>query len=351
MVSLEPLRRTRVLLRRGRRTRRIANRLEQLVAGAVLLRHRPHVVYLNTVKSACYVRPALLLRRPVVLHVHELGLLASHTLRRYRLGKLYHRVRLVACSAEVATSLSGVSGVAVHAITVIPSMVDGPRIESLARQRLGGALLPEGSHPVLVGACGLGNVGKGVDQWLTMARLVRDRATDLDLDVRFVWIGRPDVEHLHDRLRDLELEAVVQFTGELENPYPVMAQVDVFTHPARQDSFPLVVLEAMALARPVVAFDVGGIPTQVGDAGIVVPAGDVEAMAEAVIRLGTDAAARRDLGAKATARVKAHFSIERMHDATRHVLESLLSAPPGSGSPRDHDIAPDLLDRGDHFVD
>ena len=80
---LEPLRRTRVLLRRFRRTRALAVRLEQRVARRVLLRTRPRSVYANTVLSACYVRPALRLGLPVVLHVHELEPLTSSVLNRY----------------------------------------------------------------------------------------------------------------------------------------------------------------------------------------------------------------------------------------------------------------------------
>jgi len=294
----------------------------------VLLRYRPRLVYLNTVKSACYVRPALLLRRPVVLHVHESEPDASQVLRRYRLGPHYAAVRLVACSTEVGASLSAATGVPVERITVIPSMVDTERIGALAGRSDAAGHAPAGSAPVVIGACGLANAGKGVDQWLEVARLVVDRAVELDLDVEFVWVGRQDLHGLADMVRRLGLDGTVRFTGELANPYPVLSRFDVFTHPARQDSFPLVVLEAMTLARPVVAFDVGGLRGQLGDAGVVVPAGDVAAMAEAVLSLAGDRAARRALGERAAARATAQFSISSLHDAVRGMVLGLLDPSP-----------------------
>lgn len=321
-VSLEPIRRFRALLRRQHRTRAIANRLEELVAGAVILRHRPHVVYLNTVKSASYIRPALLLRRPVVLHVHELEPLASQTLARFRLERSYTGVHLVACSAEVRDNLALITGVDAGDIVVVQSAVDQARIGSLARRPAG---VPPVEPPgaVVVGSCGLANTGKGVDIWLDMAGLVRSRASQLAIDVRFVWVGREDFDGLADTLRRLGLEDVVRFTGDLSNPYPEIASFDVFTHTARQDSFPLAILEAMALGRPVVAFDVGGIRGQLGDTGVLVPAGDVEAMAEAVTALAGDAASRGEIGSRAGERAARRFSIDRLHTTIRQVVGAL----------------------------
>lgn len=319
-VRLEPLRRGRALLRRWPRTRRVADIVEQVVAGAVLLRYRPRLVYLNTVKSACYVRPARLLRRPVVLHVHESEPDASRVLRRYRLGPHYAAIRLVACSTEVGASLSAATGVPAERITVIPSMVDTERIGALAGRPDGGRPPAGGPGTVVVGACGLANAGKGVDRWLEMAGLAAAGAGELEDRLVFVWVGRRDMAGLDDAVRRLGLEDSVRFTGELANPYPELARFDVFTHPARQDSFPLVVLEAMALARPVVAFDVGGVRSQVGDAGVMVPAGDAAAMAAAVVSLAGDPAARRALGERAAARVTAEFSIAGLHEAVRAVV-------------------------------
>ena len=66
--------------------------------------------------------------------------------------------------------------------------------------------------------------------------------------------------------------AVVEFVGPRANPYPHMRRFDVATLPSRDDPFPLVVLEAMLLGTPVVAFAVGSVADQIGSAGVIVPA-------------------------------------------------------------------------------
>jgi 2-deoxystreptamine N-acetyl-D-glucosaminyltransferase/2-deoxystreptamine glucosyltransferase len=79
-----------------------------------------------------------------------------------------------------------------------------------------------------------------------------------------------------------------------------VAALDVFAYGSRRESLPLAVLEAMLLARPIVATDVGDVPRALADgAGVVVPPGDVAAMAAAIDRLLADPGARRALGARA----------------------------------------------------
>ena len=85
-------------------------------------------------------------------------------------------------------------------------------------------------------------------------------------------------------------------------------RVDLLVLPSRDDPFPLVVLEAMMLGTPVVAFDVGAVRAQVGEAGVMVPAEHTDALAEAVIRLVLDDGERLRLGRQAAARATAHFS-------------------------------------------
>jgi glycosyltransferase involved in cell wall biosynthesis len=318
-LRLEPWRRARVALRTWTRTRPAAVWLEQLAAAWVLARHRPSVVWLNTVKSACYVRPALRLGRPVVLHVHELEPLASQTLARYRLDGRLARVRLVACSEGVRSNLARLAGVDPAAITVIPSTVDAAAVQARAGAE---ARPPADAAAMVVGACGTADHRKGADLWLAMA--ARVRAARGESPVRFRWIGQPALPALDQQVRTLGLEGTVGFTGALQNPYPSIAAVDVFVHAARSDPFPLAVLEAMALGRPVVAFAVDGVRDQVGDAGVLVPPGDVDALARAVVDLLGDQRRREELGALARARVTQVYGIDAFADAVRAEVQAAL---------------------------
>ena len=71
---------------------------------------------------------------------------------------------------------------------------------------------------------------------------------------------------------------------------PLLSISDVFLLPSAQESFGLAALEAMACEVPVVASAVGGLPEviQHGETGFLHPAGDLQAMAEAGVRLLTD---------------------------------------------------------------
>jgi glycosyltransferase involved in cell wall biosynthesis len=81
------------------------------------------------------------------------------------------------------------------------------------------------------------------------------------------------------------------------------------------ETFPLVIGEAMAAGVPVVTTDVGDSSELVGPTGIVVPPRDPAALASAVEELVRDPARRRDLGARAQARVRDRYAIERTAEA------------------------------------
>jgi glycosyltransferase involved in cell wall biosynthesis len=90
-------------------------------------------------------------------------------------------------------------------------------------------------------------------------------------------------------------------------------RADLFVFPTLADTFPLVVLEAMAHGLPVVASKVGGIPHQVtSDTGILVEPGDGAGLAIALERLATaPPGALREMGLRARQRVSQEFSWER----------------------------------------
>lgn len=117
---------------------------------------------------------------------------------------------------------------------------------------------------------------------------------------------------VRERIAALGLAAAVTVTGFLPNPFPVVRTFDVLAHPARRDPFPLALLEGMALARPIVASAVGGIPEMLvdGESGRLVPPDDRDALAGALVELLRDEERRTALGRAAYVRLTTHFSLE-----------------------------------------
>lgn len=325
----EPLARVRAVLRRGPQwLRKQVDHLDELIAWSMLKRSRPTVVYLNTVKSACYVRPALRLGIPTILHVHELGVLASSTLRRYKVGDRWKDVRLVACSTAVRDGVAELVHVPARDIDVIHSPVDTTDVERRGQRGVEadstGAIPPP--VPLVVSACGLVNERKGADLWVRVAKAVREKKPDLP--VLFQWVGHQPGEWPGNLARDLGVDDATDWVGEVAEPHPLIAAAAVFTLPSREDPFPLVVLEAMALARPVVAFDVGGVREQLADTGVVVAAENVEAMANAVVSLLGDEAERDRLGAEAAQRVRSLYDVGPFRGHIKRIVDDVIKTSP-----------------------
>jgi glycosyltransferase involved in cell wall biosynthesis len=111
----------------------------------------------------------------------------------------------------------------------------------------------------------------------------------------------------------------VVFAGRREDAARVLAELDVLALPSWTEGLPLVVLEAMAQRRPVVATPVGGTPEVVvdGETGLLVPPRDPDALAAALRRLLGDADLRRRMGEAGYERARERFSAGAM---TRRVL-------------------------------
>jgi L-malate glycosyltransferase len=141
-------------------------------------------------------------------------------------------------------------------------------------------------------------------------------------DVHVVFFGR-DVERGGAYGAELERLAEglnVRFAGFRADAAAGLAEVDALVLPSWIEGLPLVVLEAMAQAKPVVATAVGGTPEAVldGETGLLVPARDVPALASALERLLGDDDLRRRYGEAGRRRVDAHFAASAM---TQRILE------------------------------
>ena len=156
--------------------------------------------------------------------------------------------------------------------------------------------------------------GKGHDVLLKAARLVVDRGRDVRFDIVGNGPLRAELEALASTLG---VASHVRFLGHCPDIASALRNTDVFAFPSAMEASPNAVLEAMAAGLPVVATAAGGIPEVVGHEhnGLLVPAGDEQALASAILRLLEDRRLAESLGASARRTVHSRFAFERMVNA------------------------------------
>jgi glycosyltransferase involved in cell wall biosynthesis len=127
--------------------------------------------------------------------------------------------------------------------------------------------------------------------------------------------------------RDAGLDQEVIFTGELADPRPAYAAMDIAVLPSAQpEPFGGVVMEAMCMSMPVVATNVGGSIEQVadGETGFLVPPADPAALADKLERLVRDAALRQRFGEAGRKRIVERFTLRGMVDKIVRVYDECL---------------------------
>jgi glycosyltransferase involved in cell wall biosynthesis len=130
-----------------------------------------------------------------------------------------------------------------------------------------------------------------------------------DVTLRLVGAGNPsEARRLISLARELGVDPVVTLTGPSQDVAGELARCRVFALPSGSEGVPTTIIEAMAAGRPVVVTRVGHVPNIVDDGveGFVVSPGDIEALADRLIRILTDFTLARRFSAAGRARAAAH---------------------------------------------
>lgn len=149
-------------------------------------------------------------------------------------------------------------------------------------------------------------------------------------DARFVLAGEDQgmKEILEGECRSLDIGKHILFPGHIsrEMLLSAFAACDVFVLPSEYEAFGIVLLEAMAALKPVVATRVGGVPEVVedGKTGILVEYADHSSLAAAILRLLKDDGLRQEMGRRGRARAEERFTWEKVVDALESVYKEVV---------------------------
>lgn len=148
-------------------------------------------------------------------------------------------------------------------------------------------------------------------------------------DAVFVIVGRDagSRSELEALVRMLGLERSVLFTGERPDIPDLLASFDVQVLVSSIEGIPNAILEGMAAGKAIVATDVAGNSEALthGETGLLVPVGNPDAIAAAILRLLDDVGLRKRLGLAAQTAVGRKFSMARMIQQTEDLYQNLVT--------------------------
>ena len=252
------------------------------------------------------------LNRPYVLTVHDY--LQRHEY--FSVDRTWCQ-RIIAVSESVKSDLELKTGLPEDLISVIHSGVD----TEAAPHSLN---LLEGDRVPVVGTAGPLEAVKGFPFFLGAAA----RVLASGRDVEFVIAGAgPEESNLRRLSRELKIDARVTFVPNLLEFDNALTAMDIFCLPSLQQGIGTIMLQAMAMGRPVIATKVGGVHRVVRDneTGLLVPPSNSEALAGRMLELLDNPEQARLIGSAARDEVIREFSAERMVSQTVALYREILA--------------------------
>jgi glycosyltransferase involved in cell wall biosynthesis len=206
--------------------------------------------------------------------------------------------------------------------TRVVRIPDGIAVPAVPESRPRGAF---GSPPRL---CLVGGIDprKGQDIAIAALAQLRERGVEAKLELVGRELDESFAAALRESARQLGVAGDVELVGEVADISPHLDRADIVLAPSRGEWTPLVLMEALARGKPVVAARVGGVAEVVHDreSGLLVAPESPTELANAIVELLADPAAATAMAARGHGRMAAGFRVERTLEGLQTEIDRLL---------------------------
>lgn len=251
---------------------------------------------------------------PILAHIHELETVIR-IFKGETLWKKFSITHYIAASRAVKDNLVRNHGIETNDITVIHETI--PNIntqEILGRSNAIRTLLGIPLQDFIVGSVGSVEWRKGADLLTQIALAVRAKRNTQP--IHFIWIGAPFnkeyIANIRQKIQQEGLSKTVRFIGPRLNRLDYMGIFDAFIMLSREDPFPLVMLEAAALQKPILCFQGSGGCSEFVERnnGYVVPYEDTTSMANKLCEIQKNPTDAQKRGRMAQSNFIRNFEIQ-----------------------------------------
>ncbi len=291
-----------------------------------ILRGRGQIVHVHTCSGFIFWRDCLhaaaarLLGSRVVLHVHG-GSVEDFAAGQGRIARGAMRLAFERVSAVIVLSRDWVSRLGPYGPCAnwraVPNGVPVPVKTAAVESR----------KPVFLFLGDLGE-GKGVRDLVKAASVALRRGFGGRVDLAGRETQAGEKESLERLIAEVGCESVVRLVGVLSGKPKAQALLSsaCLVLPSYAEGLPMAILEAMACGLPIIGTKVGAIPEVIreGVEGLLVEPGDVEGLADRMVRVSQDMRLRRRMGKAARLRVRQHYSLQVMVKRIMEVYRDVL---------------------------
>ncbi len=295
-----------------------------------LVEQKPDIIHCQLSRDIALIVPAMKLsfRQIPVLLSKRVGsyVMKKDPFHRFTYGNLS---RVLAISSVIRNNVIATTPVPPARVITLHDAVDTEAFAPANVDR--GTIRKEfgyGDDTVVVGFVGRFSPGKGHEELLQAADIIRKKRES----VRFLVVGEASFgeqqyeRHIRGMAHALGLDTVMTFAGFRRDVAAVMGAFDVLAFPSHAESFGVVLIEAMAMERAVVATNCDGVLDIVvdGETGLFVHPRNPMELANALLRLIDSEELRTALGSAGRKRVLELFDQHRQIDRLEHLYHDVL---------------------------